>query len=543
MKQLLIVLLLLSATLVEAQSNITWAHFDKSFYVSGEVIWYKLYFPAALTEQEIAVQVFIRDKSGATKENWYLKKGKQAFVSGYYKIPYDWPSGWYQITFTAKEATTNALAVLADLSLPIYNDLEPLPENIALSAAGSGRATEDNIPPSNLQIDISPSKQTYQARESAEFSIQVKDNNGNPVSANISVAVTDASLTHSLPSIALFEGNRLSLNQDWNPKIGLQSFIVNSKDVPLQASQIAVYTETDTLLQTVYKDKGVFKVDFPDFYGAQQIQFINYFDDSIRVRLNNELPAVKLDTPLPYSAEIQQYLDNSRLRKKIYQAFSTTEMPLAPVSPPLHSRQFSPDRTIVLSDYENFATIPAMFVELSTPLKFKEEKGKLIAQMFNPSVRSFYLGPPIFIVDGQITRNSQFIASLDITSLEKIELFYDQKKLKSQFGALGLNGVAILTTSAANLELPPADARTIFSISGFQPTATFPIFSATTVPSETPLLRPQLLWEPSLSTNANGAATLRFSQSDDTSTFQVTVVAQSADGRRGYATYTYEVKL
>ncbi|MCB0689849.1 MAG: hypothetical protein KDC53_25085, partial [Saprospiraceae bacterium] len=151
-------------------------------------------------------------------------------------------------------------------------------------------------------------------------------------------------------------------------------------------------------------------------------------------------------------------------------------------------------------------------------------------------------GPPLFIIDGKMTRDADFVARLPISAVETVELFLDAPKLRSSFQAIGVSGVVRITTSIANLKLPEADAGNIHTIYGLQPKAHFPGFNAQVLTDQKhePFFRPQLFWNPDIPVGPDGMASTTFVQSDDTGPFLIEVVFQTADGRRGTKSFQYE---
>jgi hypothetical protein len=203
-------------------------------------------------------------------------------------------------------------------------------------------------------------------------------------------------------------------------------------------------------------------------------------------------------------------------------------------TPDLNAR-VAPDRVIKTDDYP-FETLPAFCKDISTPLKFIQEKNTRDKfKMNNPESRKFYYGSPLFIVDQQVTRDVDYLSNLEFQQLDSIYLYYDNQKLTEFFGFAGFSGVVVINSKRGDLEVPNDLRIQEFSIGGLQPE----IVKHENQPSELPRLNPLLLWEPSLNTNQNGQAGFSFVQSDDISIYQIEVVAQSSDGKRGYGKLEY----
>ncbi len=252
-------------------------------------------------------------------------------------------------------------------------------------------------------------------------------------------------------------------------------------------------------------------------------------------------PALPPAAPLSYDDAIRRYLEWSRQRKKIYQLFQEVEMPLSSDRPSPDTTTYRPDRHLRLADYTPMEDLPTFFREVATPLKYRRQHGQYVALMFNPEMRRFYHGSPLFIVDGQLTWDAHYVAQLDIGAIATIDLFFFADALRSHFSAFGRYGVVVIRSRTGGLQLPNAYRQNILSLDGLQVPVSFPALPGDPQ-TDLPRFRPQLYWNPNVPTDEQGRATVEFRQSDALSTFQVSVVAHGSDGRSGAGVYRYEVR-
>ena len=282
---------------------------------------------------------------------------------------------------------------------------------------------------------------------------------------------------------------------------------------------------------------GAFRLLIPPFYGERSLQYVGAFSDSTGIQLSNY--KVDVQTPeLQYSPSILNYIEESRKRKLIYQLFNKTEN-FASFQSIEEPSLIEADREFNSSDYP-FETLMQFCKEISTPFKYiKQKKTAGEFKMFNPESRNFYFGNPLFIIDGVLTKDMEFLTSIDFQSLDEIKLYYDNQKLSNQFGFAGFSGVVIIKSKEGMLEVPVASTTQVFQLQGLQPVLE-PNFQFSN-DSKDPLFKPQLFWEPNLTTDNNGKASLSFQQSDDISIFQVEIFAQDQQGRRGVARVVYSV--
>jgi hypothetical protein len=520
-------------------------HRDKTFYVCGEIIWFSLHLPAQVQPQSFNVRVAVLNPQGKLLESFFLAtKGKNQ-VQGYYKIPFQASSGVYQLQFSAMESALKQPVLLAEVLMPIYSDLESL-DPVALNntvqenPAGTGiNKLED------LQVEITLDKANYRSRETVQARVQVKDRQGRPVAADLSIAVTDWNLagTTALNESTLTYGKSLpstTLSNQVYTQVKLQSEVGN-----LSQNLIGIFFPQNWQLLYTSSKQEQYLVEVPSFQGSRSVQFLGHPQPNIQVQIQNPLPATQASPALVYTPGIRQYLEWSRMRKKIYQLYSSLEMSLPAAPLVKDSIPLEPDRSFRTAEYEAFEDMATLFKELLTPLSFKQDRktGLYSAKMYDPTNFTDYPGTPIFIIDGKVTRNADFVARLKTGQVERIDMYYYPNKLFKQFKAIGRSGVTYLH-SKAEISIPADEAADVFQLNGLQIPLPFPTWSAEQLrqmPSQG-MFRPQVYWNAQVRSDANGQASFSFVQTDDWSSFQIQVLAQGADGQRGLGTKVYVVE-
>ena len=527
----------------QAPQGRCWVHMDKPFYVSGEIIWYKVYFPRHFDAAPLMVRSALVNDQGGVVEEYYLQSGNNPYVSGYYKLPYELPSGDYSLILTGTHRQRHVPIRLAQVSIPVISDL-----------ASEDNAKKPKFPQENqrtsqagpVKVEINLDRAQYQARRPVTARIQVTNAAGEPVLAQLSVSVFDRELLgEGGKGITLVEGVALP-NAQLDSSIRIGGKVMSSGGQGLYTPLLGVFSPSENDLIYAQTDgEGNFSIPVPDFWGRKNVQFADFANPDIRVRI----PSFYSVSPSSGSSDhstAHSYPQYSRDRKKIYQLTARVEMPLTEIPVERTTRAFEPDRRIRMEDYASFPDLPTFFQDVSTPLKFRTDRaGKYFAKMFNPDplVRSFYDDPPLFFVDGRIVDQVDSIARMDVESVVHMDLFYYQRHATEQFGPLGMNGVVMITTNTSPVLVPPTEADNVFSLSGIQTPATFPYLTETQLSQSPhqPFFRPQVYWNPTVYTDAQGRAEIRFFQPDDISTFRVEIVAQDATGAVGMGTVRYEV--
>ncbi|MEZ4989545.1 MAG: hypothetical protein R2824_04010 [Saprospiraceae bacterium] len=539
---LLIFLVTISFGTLSAQTNrpdnMMAFHLDKAFYVNGEVIWYQLYLPAGFREHDIMLKLSLRDNSGKPVEENFLDTRGGTTVNGYFKLPYDIAPNVYHFLVMATESASKKRVKLGEVAVPVYNDLD---DSWKDKPSVSVPSTE-NVALKGLQLDIQLADSGIKKRGEVSAGIKVTDASGRPVAAELSVSVRDENLAHTAGTIKnitipveidpatldndIYINGRL-LGPDGQARTGITIGAFASDD------RTSYYADTD--------QEGRFALHLQQFTGDKPLQFVDLQGASFRIELDDQIsldayPAVQ------YTEDVKNYLEWSRSRKMIYQLYQTVEAGLQIESPVTETPEMEPDMHIRLKDYASFADLYTFLLEVSTPLKLrKDEEGGLYARMFNPDprVRVFYQQSPIFIVDGKITRNVNFLQQLDIEKLEVIDEFFDFQRLINYFGKIGSNGVVIVQTSIPNLQLPESEEAGIFSIRGLLPKGK--VIQVEDPAPHRPVFKPQLYWSAGEETNAQGQFRLQFPHTDDLGTFIIEVVAKDKDGRMGTVTTSYRV--
>ena len=535
LKYTFLLLVFLASTLTVIAQNAL-LHFDKEFYVTGEVMWYKLYLPDSDDKEVAVVQVLISDREGAVKDEFYLQASKEGHIEGYYKIPFDFASDYYRLSILA---TDDSEKLIVSAVLPIYNDL-----NKATTATGTLPVLNEAIVVDDLQVELSLNKNQYSPREAVRASVLVKDSNGKPVKAKVSVAVTDESLAGK----DLLIGGTAPLNIGTNVRV--KGTLLNAEGVPSRASVLGMYSSIeDRVFYSSADEEGQFDMKPPLFYGERPVQFIGYQFEHMDIGIEmkeHQMPPI--EQALIYSQEVLDYLALSQKRKKIFQIYTALETQLEPEQIDYDVQDLEPIFTYVIDEYESFEYMRDFFGELITPLKFiLKEDSTYRAQLYNPSglydANTVLSGDPLFIIDGKLTRDADFVARMDMDYIETIALMYRPENLRKKFKAIGRSGVVKMTTNLRNVNISEKDNADVFTINGLQPQADFPEFVPNSLPSGQPFFRPQLYWNPNLKTGANGKADFTFYQSDDVSNYTIRVVVQDEKGDFGKGTKTYEVKV
>lgn len=519
-------------------------HFDKPFYIAGEYIWYKIYLPSSYKEQDINLSVNLFDSTKSVHQQFFLETNGQNSAYGYIKIPFDWNSQSYNLTFSERDHALKKDIIIAWVNIPIFNENE---EGFTRAFSINQHTSTSNLDNKHI-LNIQLRDTIFHVLDKIQANLQVKDKNGIPIKASFSVSIRDWNLTNVSSSLKQtifpfpFFNNQLVDRTD--NQLHLKFKVREFKNQSGEPTTLYAYIPSDNqFFHSAVDMNGYFDLVVPKFFGKKSVHFFTTNDTNIEVELL--IPDTNLNTNRPFkvsSSQITTYLENSRLRKKIYTLYAKVETPLNFVfTSNTDTSTLKPDRSIRINDYKFFPTLPLFLKEVPTTLKYRKTKGKQYTfKMFNPGFRrrEFYTGNPLFIVDGQIIKDQQFIATLDMREIEKLDLFFNEGSLQQYFGEIGKSGVVFISSHSGRIKLP--ENNTI-NISGLSYPPTYPI-AIESPKSEVPIFRPLLYWHPQLQTNSLGECDFAFIQSHDKGKFMIEVVAQTADGEILRSHKFYEVK-
>ncbi len=523
-------------------------HTNQPFYVSGEVIWYKLYLPETFPAGPKVVTVSLLDRSGKVLHQSYLRREEGEAVVGHYRIPFNWTSDIYRLVFSATKETDHEPIILVETFLAIYDDLGDGNEKDREAEEGEAAYPLQRMDVSELKIEVIPDQAFYEARSLARLRVKITSPEGKPLPAVFSVSVRDQSLygiDHPLFK-TIHKGEILRDTAMLEEDISLRGTLLDTTgQEPLPFGNIGAFVSGEN--QFVYNkadQSARFTLDLPDIYGPCPIRVGGFFPEDLLVELDRQVgnQAFPSGGP-PYPPGVLRYLDWSRKRKLIYQLYGRLEQNFTASLPEAARETEEPDSRIVLDDYQAFPDIPGMVKELLIPIRFRKQKGGVReARVFDPTQtpRRYHTSEPLFIVDGMLTRNSVFIGGLDITKIERFDLYYKFERGLRLFGPMARYGLVLIESRNRDIELPESDRKNYFRIHGFQAEIEYPI-QLEAAGEEEVRLDPSLFWAPDIRTNEQGEAELSIPLPDDRSRFRVEVVAQGEDGQRGVGEAFFEV--
>ena len=318
---------------------------------------------------------------------------------------------------------------------------------------------------------------------------------------------------------------------DWADTLFYEAGLALPDGAPVQTNLLPVFDPaTFTFGFSKTDATGSFVLQTGKFTGKKNLQVRSL--EGTELRPTVKVPSAGGSRRIPVvTRSVAEYIDLARRRRKIYQLFATVETEINAASMPQERRQLKVNRDFNVQDYKQFPDMYEFFREVGGELRVRLKKDNYVARLYNAPNQRFFEDTPLYIVDGKLTRNSNYINKLKPSDIAYLAYFYDNKALRRDFPALGNNGVVQIETVRESANFPAADAAGIFTVKGLQPAATFQPRTAGN--DDIPALSPLLLW----STGAGEqSATVALPATDDFGNYLVVVVARGSDGQLRRAT-------
>lgn len=483
-------------------------HFDRPYHVAGEVSWFSFY-PGPTTPPK--VRVSISDPTGKVLDYFFLSADENGQINGFYRWPFAAETGYYSLAFDAF-ATNQTVQRLGRIEHAVYSDKRVEPDPAA------GNTKEQPIGDAKgLTVNVAGNK------------VALGGLNGDAYS----VSVYNVDVTGARSQVLGEVGEAVS--KDWLDTLFYEAKIELPDGQPVETNLLPVFDPaTYTFGFSKTGADGTFILQSGRFSGNKSLQVRSL--EGYELRPEVTIPSAGSSRRRPVvTKEVADYIDLARRRRKIYQLFATVETEVDAKGSTQERRKFTVNRDFNVQDYKQFPDMYTFFKEVGGELRVRLRKENYSAQLYNAPNQRFFEDTPLYIVDGKLTRNSNYINTLSPSDVSYLAYFYDNKALRRDFPALGNNGVVQIEMVRPSANFPQADASGIFTVKGLQPEASFQPRDAAA--SSVPALSPLLLWATG---GGQATASLALPATDDFGNYQVVVVARGKDGSLRRATTTLQ---
>lgn len=515
-------------------------HTNQAYYITGDVLKYKLYLPQSFKNQDKVIRICFSKNDNELVNESFLKTGNSNSVSSELKIPFDLSSGMYYLLLSSYNESLNEEVVLFEIPIPVYSDLQNDLKSFQPHQGVIDNSSDKTVLEGNININT----RKITRRDKIQGSIELTNSDsGN----EISLSVND--IQFKIPEYkTVFTSDPIDsqLINGLSDKLYLSGQIVSAKNSEEKKFPvIAIYGRDENSFSYLQTDNsGNFHFTTDDFHGYKNIQFINYDNEDISVLVNT--PKISRPEPtLIVTEEILQHLELSRKRKKINQLFSVGSETQKFKQTNWEKKSIEDSKLFDFKKYESFENISAFFSEIMSALRFtKKEDGTYRAQVFNRdrASRGFYKGTPVFVIDGMVSKDASFVNALDYNKVNSIEIVSDIEILKATYGPIGYNGIIYISTSLPAIRLPLNESNNVFTLKGFTSAAEVEQDSFSEMGRRIPVFSSNISWLDDLVVQSDGSVQFEFEHTDDLGEFEIEVIGVSNNGELVRSTVSYKVE-
>ena len=431
---------------------------------------------------------------------------------------------------------------------------------------------------------------TYSTRDKVKIDITATDNDGNPVKSDLMVSVVrsfsvdrtnsgnwpghmqlpflagmttnyeyfdinDYLIVYSNEGALLQTDTRNSeVNTGYLPEMrghmvsGIIKNATTGETLNNENIVLSFVGETARCIFSKTDDNGCFNFVISE-YGTREIviQPLSPKLDDYNIELNNPFPVTSDRYSLfPY------YPDSSRLAeinkaiismqvKNIYEPFlkGNSIMPAYNSEPDFYGEQVD---TIIVSRFIELATLKEIVKEIVPGVTIYKKNDKYKFKIVNDFGYLPFENDPFMLVDGVPVNDIDILLTLDPGDIRKIEILRNRYLISN----IVLEGIIHFITKKGNLSSLEFD-KPVFrrEFEALQPVYRFdyPDYSVDTLKhSRVPDFRNTLYWNPNLSTEESGEATVEFYTSDETGEYTIIVEGMTSDGKASRSEMPFLVK-
>jgi len=437
---------------------------DKPYYTAGETVKYHVSVPSSFEMSQGVIQVKVFPNTRPDEEHIsFIRTGANQLNSGYFDIRIDAISGSYTILLSALDKADMQVKEIGQGSFAVINpfvDAEIV--DVMLDSEISDINTTVSVDFLNLnsssdgiRVEVKNDKEAVGGVLSYFVTnLDQVYGDADPMGVRTYDIVSDVSISE--PSSQLFYSNYAGDRSSGGSRV-MGVYMSNSDDF------VYVNAKLKNFILTV-----------DDFYEPQRIQLI---DQNLNVfpvdrSFKPERALSKAIDKRIVGKYVESFIDRRRIEQYFGSASKTTKTIIEADRKNSKAPTKKASQTFDLREYENFRILAKFFEEVSTPLKLEKVAGKYTAQLANPQYRGqsrlYFNGTPLFIVDGIVTTDLDFVANLDFNSINTVELFSSPSTLRDYYSMMGKSGIVKISTSIPNLSIPNSSARGIVELHGLQ---------------------------------------------------------------------------
>ncbi len=526
-------------------SELAYLQTDRTVYVAGESVYYKLYVLEASTNKCSKISKVGYVVLRATNSIPTLKIRVQindGMADGRFTLPDTLSSGLYQLV-----AFTGLMKNRGEDNF-FHNEItivSPFDNVLNFKMINSALKESSHLNLQNVESEIRTNKTVFAPHEKVTVSIKIPN-----LKATASVSVFEESqIPSTYKSIAevlkypnAAQNSKQILNYYSPEKKGkiLRGIVIDSitqKSIKNAIVLLSCVDSVPNLQYAVTNSNGLFQMLLSDYYNGKEL-FLTIKNvpenQKWKIEIDDEFALSEKWNPslIPGNGNYKEFIIKSQNLAYInesYQLNNDTNVEQI-IKDKLICPQFYHGQatTILPSDFTPLPDFLEITVEILPMVRITKENGKYRAQMFNDLLRQFDLLSPAIFLDGVFVDDINKIIKLESEQIKKIDIFANQRA----FGDLIFGGLISITSKRDEItNTKPASYSLRIKNDEVSRGANFVAVNPDTIQNKKiPFIKQLLYWNPNLKLNGTESSDFEFYTSDNLANFIIKVEGISQDG-------------
>ncbi len=526
---------------------------DKELYLSGELLWMKLYLTDAegkpTSFSKIGYVELLDETTAQVQVKLEINNG---IGEGWMELPATLPTGYYRMVAYTRYMQNEGESIYFNKPIAIINTFRT-DQTIKID-------TTINAPtPSVLEnsLSVTTEKQAYTTRSSGNVHIQGLPDNIH----SLAVSVTGKDIIYPANGINISRWEKqLSLLPQSTIQTKLlpeyEGHILTGKIVDVENNESSIRERVSPLLGFVGNQVRLFGGQQNNLNNNNDVYFytkrISGMHEIATATYSPSNKKYRIDIQTPFSThsetKMQEFIMNPAWKDELTQRsvglqvlHTYTADSLSQIDSLLAHFEWKPDRSYILDEYTRFTTMEEVVIEFIPSLRWRRINNTRLLSVLNEERTGFSIGNSLILLDGVPITDHESIFRYDPLLVYKIDVYTGKYVFGSQF----FDGIIFFTTYNKDYPTLKVDESTqFFDYEGTQPRRHFyaPDYSNETNRNKRiPDYRHTLLWAPEIQTENKSSLDIPFSTSDLTGEFQVTVEGITKDGKVLRGMYIFEV--
>ncbi|MDL2277677.1 hypothetical protein LJC57_03700 [Parabacteroides sp. OttesenSCG-928-G07] len=527
-----------------------YVHTDKQSYLTGEMVWMKLYTTDGDGRLQTLSKVGYVELVSATDPEAQVKiELADGVGSGWLEVPSALKTGYYHLVAYTRYMHNEGESVFYQKPILIINPFELEGQRAAGNISDSPMPGEE-YGANTTTIALSTNKSGYTKREKGEIRISRLPEEA--VSLSVSIAgeepfvVNTNTIARWKKELPAKKNNSLSgsLLPEYEGAI-IDAVLVN---MDTEATESA--SDVTTLLSFPGKEIQLFGGQADDkgnvsFYtqqvtGKKELTTTAISANGKRFRVDLKPLVSRYSATLPvFSAGLieQDYLLYRNLSVQVSQAYLADKVQFQEI--PVYS-YLNSSREYVLDNYTRFPNMEEVFLEFISMARIRKINNNRFFSVLLEGQRDFSSGYALVLLDNIPITDHDKMCDYNPLLIRKIDIYQGNYS----FGGNIFSG--IVSFSTYNNDYPGIvfdESTQLLDYEGTQVNRYFysPDYGVEPVNSRMPDFRHTLLWEPLLDSEGRQTITIPFYTSDLTGKYQITVEGIGREGTIIFKQSTFEV--